>query len=336
MLEVVELGIRCVDELVVRGAPPVERRPAQLQLCVQRFGVGRRIGHLAPIRGRPHRASLEAIGQGYACVVEQRGQHVNRPRHRAGDAAGGNARARHDPRHPQRGVVDEHAVRRLSVLSEALAVIRGHEHDRVIECAGVLNRLQQASQLTVHERNLAVVGRCGEARREIGRRLVRRMGVVVVHPQKPRRRSVARAHRGEPSQRHVRRRVRAAFHVGRPPRIVAAGQVVVVPLESPVEPETPIEREPRDEGARPIPRLVKVLGGGLQRWSEHEPAVVVKAMGRGGVAREDRRMRRARQRDVGHGGLEPDAAPREAVERGGRGAGVAVRAERDRHAGCRL
>ena len=68
-------------------------------------------------------------------------------------------RARHDPGHAKRRVVDEHAVRALAVLAEALAVVGRHEHDRASGLARCVERLQQAPELAVDERDLAVVGR---------------------------------------------------------------------------------------------------------------------------------------------------------------------------------
>jgi hypothetical protein len=50
--------------------------------------------------------------------------------------------------------------------------------------------------------------------------------------------------------------------------------MVVVGLEPAVEPEPPVEREPRDERGRAIPGLPEVLGGRLHRRRQREPAVV--------------------------------------------------------------
>ncbi len=116
--EVVELDARGLDQLVLRGAPGVERGPAVLQLRVERLRVGRLVGQRLPGGRPPQRAPLHAL-RGEARVVEEGRGHVDpardgprhaRPRARpgrpGGRAPGGSSRRRRCrgcPRRARRG-----------------------------------------------------------------------------------------------------------------------------------------------------------------------------------------------------------------------------------------
>ena len=91
--------------------------------------------------------------------------------------------------------------------------------------------------------------------------------------------------------------------VRRAARVVAAGQVVVVGVEPAIEPEAPIEREPRDERRRAVAGLPEVLGGRAHRRREHVAAVVPEPVAERRAAGEDRRVRRTGQRRMRDRGL---------------------------------
>ena len=103
-------------------------------------------------------------------------------------------------------------MRTLAVLTEALAVIRRDEHDRARERTAGVERAEHAGELPIDRRDLTVVRQLRIAGGEVRRRLVRRVRIVVVDPQKPRRRW-----RACPSRRLVGRgsvsRSRLATHV---------------------------------------------------------------------------------------------------------------------------
>ena len=71
LLQVVQLGARSLDELEPGRAPGVQRGPSQLQLGVERLGVGRRVRHLAPIGGRPERAPIDVAARRKPGIVER-------------------------------------------------------------------------------------------------------------------------------------------------------------------------------------------------------------------------------------------------------------------------
>ena len=181
-----------------------------------------------------------------------------------GHASGGHTRAGHDPRHAERRVVDEDAVRALAVLAEALAVIGRDEHDRAVHLALVVERLKQPA-------------------RADGRRMRSRRRTVSHGSARPDRRPAARTARADRSSAPRGTRG-AAVRSGRldgcshrstasvvasadpldvrgPAQVVPAWQVVVVGVEPAIEPEAAIEREPGDERRRAISRLPEILGG---------------------------------------------------------------------------
>jgi len=91
-------------------------------------------------------------------------------------------RTRDHERHAKRRIVDEDTVFGLAVLAQALAVIRGDDH----ECP-VGPRLERAHDLAegpVAGRDLALVRMPGILLGERGRRIVGRMRIVEVDPEK--------------------------------------------------------------------------------------------------------------------------------------------------------
>jgi hypothetical protein len=71
----------------------------------------------------------------------------------------------------------------LAVLAQALAVVRHREDERAREEAPLLESAEEPPELLVGEGDLTVVQGRAEARGEFPRRLVGRVGVVVVDPQ---------------------------------------------------------------------------------------------------------------------------------------------------------
>ena len=171
-------------------------------------------------------------------------------------------------------------------------MIRRDEHERAIRLPSLPERLQQAAQLAVDERDFSVVGRRAEPFSQIRRRrLIGRMRVVVVDPQKPR---ALRSGRGalwpEPTEGRARRVVRVPLDVRGAPAIVAPRQVVVVHLEPAIEAEPAIERKPRHERPGAVAALPEVFGNRAHRGGEHEPAVVAEPVPERVAAGQNRRV----------------------------------------------
>ncbi len=153
----VELRVGGFDQLPGRGPPAVQGRPAELEPRELGFEID---GGVRRWRERrcAQRASLHRLRHGSARQVQQRRGHVDPARHRRGHPPSGNPRAGHDPGDAEGGVVDEDAVRLLTVLAQALAVVRGHEQHRAPDQALFFQSAEQPAQLPVHEGDLAVVG----------------------------------------------------------------------------------------------------------------------------------------------------------------------------------
>ena len=88
-------------------------------------------------------------------------------------------------RHPQRRLVEQHAVRPLAVLAEPLAMIPRDDDERAIEIGVFTQRFEHHVELRVGVRDLAVVRR-SRPRRELRRRRVGRVRIVKVDPHEER------------------------------------------------------------------------------------------------------------------------------------------------------
>ena len=205
-------------------------------------------------------------------------------------------------------------------------MIGRHEHDRASELLGLVELLQQASELAIDERHLAIVQRRPEAVRDIGRRFVRRVRIVVVQPEEPARRLSAGSRR-KPLERCVGAGVRRTLDVRRSTGIVPAREVVLVLLEPAIESEPAIERKARHDGPRSVARLPEVLRGRLDSGSQHESAVVAKPVAERRQPGEDRCVRWAGQRRVRNRGLEAHATRGQRVQRRSGGGLVSVRTD---------
>ncbi len=322
-LQVVQLDARGLDQLVACRAPGVQRRPAVLQLRVQRLGVGRQVLERLAEGGLAQRAALEPLRR-EAREVEQRRRDVDAASDRLCHDAGRHAGPGDQQRHADRRVVEKDAVGVLAVLAEALAVVGGHQHERGLACRPFLDPAQQAAELRVDEGDLAVVGR-PPAGHVLGRRLVGRVWVEVVDPKKERGGLRAGRRRGvEPAQRGLGRGVGGALDVGRATGVLAAREVVVEHEEAAVEAEAALQREAGDEAGRPVAGLAQLLGHAAHPGRQDVGAVVAHPVAERCTAREDGGVGRRRERDVGHRGGETRAAGGQAVERRRDGGGVAV------------
>ena len=168
-------------------------------------------------------------------------------------------------------------MRVLAVLAEALAVVGRHEQERRRRRTPLVDPAQQAPELGVDEGDLAVVGRRGSDHC-LGGCLVGRVRVEVVHPEEEG--GVASLGRAQPGECRVRGPVGGPLHVRSAARVLATGQVVVVAVEAAVEAEAALEREPGDEGSRPVAGLMEVLRQRTHGPRQHVGPVVADTVGR--------------------------------------------------------
>ncbi len=82
-------------------------------------------------------------------------------------------------------------MRLFAMIAKALAVIGGDRDDRLSLRTELSQSAEHTADLIVHERHLAVVGRRHLALPRL-RRIVARVRIEVVNPQKPRRQSARR------------------------------------------------------------------------------------------------------------------------------------------------
>jgi hypothetical protein len=197
-------------------------------------------------------------------------------------------------------------VGRFLVLAQRFAVIRQGRHD-----GGPLadrDRSQQAADLRVHERDLAVAPSL--KRGEGFGRLVGLVGIVQVHQRGRRARGVGL----EPGQGPVHGLVAAAL--GQVSLDVTLAHLVVVLLEAAAQAVAVLEDEAAHEGARPIAPPGEGLGQRRRHGVQDECDVVVDPGPGGRQAGHQARVRRKRQRHVGVGFVKDDAAAGELVEHG--------------------
>ena len=191
-------------------------------------------------------------------------------------------------------------------------MVRRDDDQRAVREAGPLETLEDHAELRVHERDLPVVGVAGESSRVVARRLVRRVGIVVVDPEEPGRRGSEPL--VEPLERSARGLVGRPLDVGRAPLVVSSRERVVVHLEAPVEPEPLLERKTRDERGRAVPGASERIGEGRDALRQGVVGVVADAVAERRQAGEDRGVRRPGDGRVGDGGVESHAAGGETVD----------------------
>ena len=201
-------------------------------------------------------------------------------------------------------------MRLLAVLAKALAMIAGHRHDSRCRRAARAENLDDPRDLRIRVGDLAVVRIAIRFFRIPGRRFVRRMGIVEVHPQKERRSRLV-----QPGDSAVDNVAAAPLGLEASALIGIAPDAVVVGIESVGEPESTVEHVGANKGARPIPRILKPAGQrrrrGLRR--EHD-TVVPDAMGDRQEASHDRDVRRQRERHRRSSIVESGAGSRQRVD----------------------
>ena len=152
-------------------------------------------------------------------------------------------------------------------------------------------RLQQRAERGVGGRDLAVVGRAGEAR---GERLGRRVGavrLVEVHPAE--RRAPGGPRRSRPCARATVAGAAALLLEQRRPRL-RVDEAVVVDVEAAREAEARVEREGAHEGAGAVAARLQQRGQRVGPGREAEAGVVAHAVVEREAAREDVRVGRQR------------------------------------------
>ncbi|MFO0980451.1 MAG: hypothetical protein U1E76_01690 [Planctomycetota bacterium] len=279
---------------------------------------------LAAARSSPSRSGALDVDRG-----EHGRHHVDQPHDARLALLRGHARAAEDEGHVQRRLVDQMAMGVLAVLAQALAVVGGDHHHRVLELAARAQMIEQATQLVIEECDLAIVGPGRELLAERRGWIVWRMRVVVVCPQEPRPRIGVL----QPRDGAVGDLIGAPF-----------GAHGIVAVEALVETVARRERHARNHRAGAIAGSAQHVGDRGRAFLEPEDAVVAHAVRERPQRREDRRMARQRGGHLRDRVLEQHSGARHGIDvRGGR-ATIAVapemvgarRVERDQqHRGMR-
>ena len=249
---------------------------------------------------------------------------------------------RDDERHAQRRVVDQHAVRALAVIAKPLAMIAGDGDDRAIRHPPGAQRVEQARELRIGIRDLAVVGRA-RARAELGRRGVRRVGIVEVHPHEECGLRIADCGLTtcglttcglttcglaiEPGERMIDHDRGGAFGFEAVGRVGVARDLVVVDVEPLPQPESVIEHERANEGGGVVARALQQPRQRLMRAGERVDPVLAHAVHRRQQPGMNRRMRRQCQRHRGARRDEAEARRGQAIDRRRNARADAIRAE---------
>src|SRR5437762_5183183 len=184
--DVIEFRLRRIDICPRAVAPAVKRCPSATEPAEQRFEV-RRFGiRRLTARGKQRRkaSALNPWQRRKTREIQQRRRDVDQPDEWFDDDTIRDRRTRDNQRNTDRRAVDEKAVRRLAVLVERLAVIRGYGHDGMggVRIAG---GSQHVRYLRVDEGNLAVI-RIAETIPKRFWRIVRPVWIEKMHPQQVR------------------------------------------------------------------------------------------------------------------------------------------------------
>ena len=313
LLDVVELWPGRADVLVAPRRQGPQLAPAEMVAWVERLGIriepeiARGPGHQ-----RHERASVDRSLQRNAQQLEERRRQIDRTHGRVNAPALSEAGGRRDrERHVQDRVVHEEPMRALGVLAETLPVIADDRDNRLLEQASSLEESDQSPDLRIDERDFARVRPAREPRAVRLRRVVRRVRVVEMHP----REEARRGRRVEPRKRAIGDLVRRPLDArrGLPLRLVEI-EVVDIRVEPLRNAPPAIQDIGADEPAGPKPCRREPLGERRLTRVELEPAVVADAVLRRVLRREQRRVRRQRERHGGHRLLEDHTARGDAIE----------------------
>ncbi len=162
----------------------------------------------------------------------------------------------------------------LAVLAQALAVVGGHRHRRLAVEAAAAELLEDAPHLLVDGGDLAVVGAAGVAGAPGRRRGIGRVGVVEVHPEEERARVVLR----QPGERPVHHLAPRPLRLEDDAGLRIALDLVVVDLESGLQPEAVVEHEGADEGGGAVAGAGEQGGEGRRARTERAHPVVAQAV----------------------------------------------------------
>ena len=222
------------------------------------------------------------------------------------------SRQTHDQRHAQRRLVKQHTVGLLAVFSQAFAVVRSQHDHRRLGHTETLEPRHQPSDLRIDEGHLAVVRPPRVPRPKIFGRLVGRMGIKEVQPQKERSGGplppILQPAKG-PTHPLVGRRS-GVHHLVE--RSVGSRTIVVV-----IEPAIEAERSVQNEGRHKSRAIVTNGREALRQSGRRRPcahAVVDDAVVPGLDPGVQRPMRRQRQRYRGECILETDTPLRQRIE----------------------
>ena len=323
------IGAQVVD--LGRGAG-ADRHPAPVGQRLQRAPAGHaRILRLAvQVRLTPDRReqilSFHRLGRRDARGVEQRWRQI-REAGRLVARRGRLAGRGDDQRHPQRRVVEQHAVRALAMVAQSFAVIAGNDDDGTSHQPARAERVEQARELRVGVCDLAVVRRRGP-RAELGRRIVRGVGIVEVDPQKKWLMADGRWLAAEPGERAVDDRRRRSLGFEAIGRVGIARDLIVVGVEPLRQAEAAIEHERADKRRGLVAGVLQSPRDRLVRLGQRVDPVFADAVRRRQQPGVNRRVRRQGQRHgAAHRG-EPDAGRGEPIDRRRDTGTDAVRPER--------
>ncbi len=281
------------------GARGEERCPAVVELRRQCLRVGRAALEAGlPTEKRREIAPLGILERREPGLSQDRRRQVDRRHHLRHSASRRDPGTANQERNLEHRVVEGVGVGPLAVLTQALAVVRGDDHQGARPLARVAQRLEDPLDLLVDVGDLAVVGTLGKALIVGWRWLVGGVGIVVVEPEKK-----APLPRPEPAQCHVRHRLGAALGIaglgGAPP---GAGEVVEV--ESLLESVAAIEHDGADHRACLVAGLPEALGQGLVGVVQAEDSVVAHGVPGGAHPGQDRGVGGEREGSHGDRALE--------------------------------
>src|SRR5688500_18364242 len=177
-------------------------------------------------------------------------------------------------RHLEHTLVREDAVAGFAMVAERLAVIRRDDHDRVAIRAGGEHRLQQTRERRIRRRYLAKIRIIRPSRAKPLGRFIWEVRFVDVDPGEPG--LTTGTVDPLPRERH-RLFGGPLLNQKRRPRS-SAGEPVLVHVEARIQPESRIEREGADEGARAVAAPAELRGERLRGTREAEPGVVAYAV----------------------------------------------------------